>query len=331
MASVFILSTLVGVPAMADGPGGTGGGSGHASKFYDVAKNAVLKLKMICTTDPYKSECQYLAPLREALLDVTVKAEDVVLGPDGRPRDAGNNGRDVITVSKSAMDKTSPSTESAERWVRTALHELAVIKDLEANDTYSASNQAVNLIKNEGFDLTKIAGDIGVGFIVPKANQTGINFEKANVNSDGSVTFSDLTFTFRGRRIRIQPELFQTDDRGNRRLYFYVGMHFCKRVGMDYLNQEDTSPDQIIDTVQLNGTGQLSSVRGARIYVESITCSKSEKASITELSQSVSRLAKMENHTSGGPSVSEQQNKALSTEPVQSASTDRPYVAASAR
>jgi len=230
--------------------GSEGGGNGHASKFFDIAKNATMKLKMVCAGDPQKPECRYLEPLKEALLETTVTAQDIVLGPDAKPRDAGNNGKDTVIVSKTEWDKTDLSPDSAERWIRTAIHEFAVIKGLENNDVYGASAQIVTLQKNEGFDFSQIVGKLGA--ILPH-NPTigGIKFKNVHQNSDGSITLTSPTFMKGGRKYRIAYSHYDYAE------ITYGAPVICNLLGMDLIHEDTEEAPRREVAVSLTKEGRF--------------------------------------------------------------------------
>lgn len=159
VATLLTVSASI-VFAVSDGGSSDGGGRGHASKFAGIARNAVSKLEMICKGNQ-APECRYLPKLQQKLKTVAVSAQPIVIGPDGKARDAINNKVSSITVSMTEMDNTPDGPSSAERWVRTAIHEYATIAGFDSSDNFRASDPILVLIKNSGFDMKSIAGNIG--------------------------------------------------------------------------------------------------------------------------------------------------------------------------
>jgi len=92
------------------------------------------------------------------------RTRDTVLGRDGKPRDAGNDGVNTIFLDidrwndkQNELDQSRiPEVRKAQ--VRLALHEPLVLAGLESNDNYDISIELVDILKNNYIDFNLLVG-----------------------------------------------------------------------------------------------------------------------------------------------------------------------------
>jgi hypothetical protein len=166
-----LLFLSAGAMAAATGTSSGGGGEGIAAQYSAVAKSAVGAVTLICkgadSTDPsFKKACSFLLPLEFAVNNMKVepRSRNTVLGPDGQPRDAGNDGQQTVFLDVDRwQDKQSEQDPNKVLDVRTkqvelALHEPLVLAGAETNDQYTISDEFVALLSQNNFSFDSLVG-----------------------------------------------------------------------------------------------------------------------------------------------------------------------------
>ena len=93
------------------------------------------------------------ANLRAVFIDrVTIN------GPDGKPRDAINDGQRTIRIDIHRWPMLVTQPNGTELQVRLAVHEYLGIARIEGSDNYSVSDSIIALLKQNNFSITQIAG-----------------------------------------------------------------------------------------------------------------------------------------------------------------------------
>jgi len=154
---------LVALSSHAAFAGGTSGGGGDsvAAHFADAGKRVGILFKRQCATpEPSETElCSFKGNFLQALaLTKVVPSQDPVLGPDGNPREANNDGISTITVNVSAWNNLAQNSAHAERAVRLVMHEYAQLAKLESSDSYARSGALMAMFKANMIDLRAVLG-----------------------------------------------------------------------------------------------------------------------------------------------------------------------------
>ncbi len=159
----FSLATLITTTALTStqlfaGDRVGNGGDTVATHFYEIATRVGKVTASICQSS--RSEvCSSEIELQELINNqVTIFSEKIVRGVDGRERDAINNDKDSITVSRTRWKDMELSLTRNEKRVRLVLHEYLSILGLEKSDNYSISTKFIKEIKDGMFDINTIAG-----------------------------------------------------------------------------------------------------------------------------------------------------------------------------
>ena len=154
-----------------EGGGTSGGGGGSiASQFQAIAKRTGTALDLICLDKRSSRDiCRNLGVFKKAYEGNTNvialepffgfdgNLEDLVLGPDGKPREAINNGLNEIQLSKLRWGKIPYSTAGNTRKVRLVVHEYFGTLKLESSDDYHLSNQVIDLLNQNQIDMNILA------------------------------------------------------------------------------------------------------------------------------------------------------------------------------
>ena len=155
---VFVFGLFVATTAHTANEGGNGGG-GYASHFAGVGKRAGQALKLACTSDDApRNVCSVLPAFLEAVALADVLPRDQVNGPDGKPRDAINDGQRTIQIDIHRWPMLVTQPNGTELQVRLAVHEYLGIARIEGSDNYSVSDSIIALLKQNNFSITQIAG-----------------------------------------------------------------------------------------------------------------------------------------------------------------------------
>lgn len=175
MKSKWVIAALSGVVlstsalAAAEGTEGHGGG-GYASHFAGVGKRAGQALKLACSAeDAPRAVCSVLPKYLEAVALADVLPRDQVNGPDGKPRDAINDGRRTIQLDINRWPALGMQQNGAELQVRLSVHEYLGIAGVEQSDNYTSSDSIIALLKENNFSITQIAGKPPVAVTFPAA------------------------------------------------------------------------------------------------------------------------------------------------------------------
>ncbi len=143
-----------------------------ATQFSGVAMSAYKELSSICTiieqnpsdprnVDPNSVVCHFMAYPH---FTVEPDHRDSILGRDGKPRDAGNNGADAVFLDVDRwldLQNVEPSMILTARikQLTIALHETLVLGHQELNDSYLISDQAVNFLLKNGANPIELVGE----------------------------------------------------------------------------------------------------------------------------------------------------------------------------
>jgi hypothetical protein len=157
LATALATTALTSAQAFAGDRVGNGGDS-VATHFYEIATRVSKVTASVCQ----KSQsivCRSEEQLQDLIAKrVTIYSEQTVEGVDGRHRDAINNDKDSITVSRSRWEDMELSYTRNEKRVRLVIHEYLSILGLESSDDYSVSTPFIQEIKDKMFDIGSIAG-----------------------------------------------------------------------------------------------------------------------------------------------------------------------------
>jgi hypothetical protein len=165
-AFALTLLALVPVAGFSTGTESSGGGETIAAQYAAVVQRAVKALKMTCAVVETKGDREIcdLVPSLSAIsgnIKVFPRERDSILGQDGKPRDAGNNGIDKIYLDVDRW-KDKEKSKAARDMVLLAVHEPLVLIGAESNDSYGKSNALVELMKKNAVSLYTLAAQTKV-------------------------------------------------------------------------------------------------------------------------------------------------------------------------
>lgn len=169
LVAMSVFGCLISSGAYAEGGNmdhrGGNGGISLVSEFSAIAKNISVIWEDICANSSQdNSYCNYLRDFQE-LLDirsdrfVKVLARHDVLGYDGKPREAINNGIDEIIINSQLWEDKKDLNDGTIRKVRLVLHEYASIMRLDSSDYYAFSNELYSLFARKNYNLDILAGN----------------------------------------------------------------------------------------------------------------------------------------------------------------------------
>ena len=158
----FAVSLLSSTGCFAQGTE-THGGNTRAAHFSSVAKNAVATLGFVCKgSENQLKSCAGLPALNAATLFFTVKpqkpGDPELNGPDGKPREATNDGHSVINLDVDNWATMGTQPNSAYRRLHLALHETSILAGLEQGDEYGYSDQVLEDFLASHVDIGMLVG-----------------------------------------------------------------------------------------------------------------------------------------------------------------------------
>ena len=157
-SGTIIMLAVCGTKVVLAGERGGNGGDMVANHFYEIGTRTVVALKQLCSSVE-EEICKDLSQYEDLVKKgVTVTSEAQVYGLDRKERDAVNNGKDQIIVSRTRWEEMEVSLTRNEKRVRLVIHEYLSNLGSEKSDEYTVSTRVVNSLKNNMFDLESIAG-----------------------------------------------------------------------------------------------------------------------------------------------------------------------------
>ena len=149
------------------GVGSGGGGDSIAAQFAVASMNSLKAIKLVCLgMTPAPTICTNVRALQSIISEMKVepRTRDSILGSDGRPRDAGNDGNKTIFLDVSRwMDKQLESDpgkipNARKQQISLAIHEPLVLAGAETNDQYKVSGEFVDLLTINHFGFDRLVG-----------------------------------------------------------------------------------------------------------------------------------------------------------------------------
>jgi hypothetical protein len=213
MASIVltIVSTLGGLAsAQASSPGGSGGGEGIAAQYTQVSGRVLNAVKISCLGlkgqgSPEQRACAYISKLNFVINNMKVepRSRDSVLGSDGEPRDAGNNGKNTVFLDvdrwSDKQNETNPNEIQDTRFkqVQLSLHEPLVLAGAEKNDQYTLSSALLGLLSKNDFSFDKLVGKSAVYVNAPNSGNNYFTAESNVVCSASYLLGTDPVVNFK--------------------------------------------------------------------------------------------------------------------------------------
>jgi len=144
---------------------GGNGGDTIASEFTTIANNAAIIWEELCK-ETYFGLCEYLDQYKD-MLDkekrdfVKVLSSPSVLAYDDKPRDAVNfvdaqGGSNIIVSADRWEAIANDYYNKYDKRITIVLHEYFSLLGIESSDYYPRSRELVTLIKNYGYDISKV-------------------------------------------------------------------------------------------------------------------------------------------------------------------------------
>jgi len=165
-----------------------GGGNSIAAHFADAGKRTGALFHRLCASaDPSETElCSFKSNYLQAIaLAKVVPSQSPVLGPDGKPREANNDGINTINVDINAWKALVQSPANNERAVRLVMHEYAQLAKMESSDSYVRSGAIMQAFKSGMIDLSAVLGKAPV---LPKSQPCGLQGSIAERVADCGTT-----------------------------------------------------------------------------------------------------------------------------------------------
>jgi hypothetical protein len=155
-----VLLALAAHPGLATAGTETHGGGGFAAHFTRIGKNSVEALRMYCVTAQDTDCHQFVDLMEDAVRKTKVVATPFVFGPDGLPRDATNNGVDVISLNSSNWLVSAQFDNAYEHIARLVIHEYFAIAKLEKSDSFDLSSAIVKGLDDVGVPAEELVGKL---------------------------------------------------------------------------------------------------------------------------------------------------------------------------
>lgn len=90
----------------------------------------------------------FLEKIEQGLGLIKIRFKRNIVGPDGQPRDAGNNGKDTVYLSESYVRSVYLNYGRNSEFLALLVHEYGVLFGLEENDAYGASSRIMDELCN---------------------------------------------------------------------------------------------------------------------------------------------------------------------------------------
>ena len=164
----FICLIFISVAASAQeapsrkGHGAGNGGHSLGSGFVDVASRVAQAMSLICVQASAKPGCNVLTDYTAAISSTSVVVEPHVYGADGIEKEATNNGKNLITVGEAKWKQLLSENDSAERILRTVIHEFMSVAGKESSNQYNQSVKWIGLLQTNYFSLKSLAAGVEI-------------------------------------------------------------------------------------------------------------------------------------------------------------------------
>jgi hypothetical protein len=152
VSALAFCAVLFSVSARAGEGGNTsGGGDSVAAHFGATAERVASTLEQVCSARDskvrYSFFCRRAQQFSGAVAGAQVLPRESVVGPDGHPREAINDGVRTIELDTSAWGRLLETPFQYDAALRLVTHEYSQLAKLEASDTYEFSSQLLRELK----------------------------------------------------------------------------------------------------------------------------------------------------------------------------------------
>ncbi|MFZ4713737.1 MAG: hypothetical protein ACOYL6_08505 [Bacteriovoracaceae bacterium] len=130
------------------------GGDAIASEFSVTAGRIYRTFNQVCVENKQEEACENIVFLKRSILRASVTVKEKVFAEDGEERDAINDGESKIVIGLLRWEKLTNRQK-----VLIIVHEHLSLLKIEQSDQYMFTNEIVNLIEFNGWDIGALCGN----------------------------------------------------------------------------------------------------------------------------------------------------------------------------